>query len=205
LGWGEGSQISRGYPGNKHWRNSQTVLNSAYYNKPFWEGSVTSLEGQAASAAEGGVSGNGDPSVMEMRMRFLPEYVAAFKKVFGSEWPRMSDAYRAIAAYERTIVSDAKKVPFDRYAMGDKKALNDSQKKGMALYNGKANCIACHNGPLASDQRFYATGVPAHPQFKEDPIGQNRTIVAPRMTPASTTSPRIRKTSASGAYRVCAS
>jgi cytochrome c peroxidase len=172
LGWGEGSQISRGYPGNKHWRNSQTVLNSAYYNKPFWEGSVTSLEGQAASAAEGGVSGNGDPSVMEMRMRFLPEYVAAFKKVFGSEWPRMSDAYRAIAAYERTIVSDAKKVPFDRYAMGDKKARNDSQKKGMALYNGKANCIACHNGPLASDQRFYATGVPAHPQFKEDPIGQ---------------------------------
>jgi cytochrome c peroxidase len=172
LGWGDGGQISRGYPGTKHWRNSQTVLNSAYYNKGFWEGSVTSLEGQAPSAAEGGVAGNGDPSVMEMRMRFLPEYVTAFKKVFGSEWPRMNDAYRAIAAYERTVVSDAKKVPFDRYAMGDKKALNDAQKKGMALYNGKANCIACHNGPLASNQQFYATGVPAHPNFKEDPLGQ---------------------------------
>jgi cytochrome c peroxidase len=42
----------------------------------------------------------------------------------------------------------------------------------MALYNGKANCIACHNGPLASNQQFYATGVPDHPQFKEDPVGQ---------------------------------
>jgi cytochrome c peroxidase len=172
LGWGDGGQVSRGYPGTKHWRNSQTVLNSAYYNKLFWEGSVTSLEGQAPSAAEGGVAGNGDPSVMEMRMRFLPEYVAEFKKVFGAEWPRMNDAYRAMAAYQRTVVSDAKKVPFDRYAMGDKKALNAAQLKGMALYNGKAGCIQCHNGSLASDQKFYATGVPAHPNFKEDPIGQ---------------------------------
>jgi cytochrome c peroxidase len=112
MGWGDGGQISRGYPGTKHWRNSQTVINSAYYNKLFWEGSVTSLEGQAPSAAEGGVAGNGDPSVMEMRLRFIPEYVAAFNKVFGSPWPRMNDAYRAIASYERTVVSDATKVPF---------------------------------------------------------------------------------------------
>ena len=35
LGWGDGGAISRGYPGTKHWRNSQTVLNSAYYNKLF--------------------------------------------------------------------------------------------------------------------------------------------------------------------------
>jgi cytochrome c peroxidase len=109
---------------------------------------------------------------MEMRLRFLPEYVAEFKKVFGTEWPRINDAWRAVAAFQRTLNSDAKKVPFDRYAMGDKKALNASQQKGMSLFSGKAGCIQCHNGPLASNQRFYATGVPAHPNFKEDPIGQ---------------------------------
>ncbi|MDP2795254.1 MAG: cytochrome-c peroxidase, partial [Sulfurisoma sp.] len=38
-GWGDAGEISRGYPGTQHWRNSQTVLNSAYYNKLFWEGS----------------------------------------------------------------------------------------------------------------------------------------------------------------------
>ena len=172
LGWGDGGQISRGYPGTKHWRNSQTVLNSAYYNKIFWEGSVTSLEGQAPSAAEGGVAGNGDPSVMEMRLRFIPEYVAAFKKVFGAEWPRMNDAYRAIASYERTVVSDASKVPFDRYAKGDKKALNASQMAGMKLFNGKANCIQCHSGPLASNQQFYDTGLPDFPGFKDDTLYQ---------------------------------
>ena len=171
-GWGDGGEISRGYPGTQHWRNSQTILNSAYYNKIFWEGSVTSLEGQAPSAAEGNVAGNGDPSLMEMRMRFIPEYVSRFKKVFGDEWPRMFHAYQAIAAFERTIVSDAKQVPFDRYAKGDKTALSENAQRGMALYNGKAGCVQCHNGPLASDQKFYALGVPENEVFKTEPLYQ---------------------------------
>jgi cytochrome c peroxidase len=172
LGWGDGGAISRGYPGTKHWRNSQTVLNSAYYNKLFWEGSVTSLEAQAPAAAEGPVAGNGDGSVMEMRLRFIPEYVEAFRKVFGTEWPRINDAWRAVAAYQRTIVTDAKQVPFDRWLAGDKKALSDAQQRGMALYNGKAGCIQCHNGALASDQRFHALGVPEPAAFRDDPLLQ---------------------------------
>lgn len=171
-GWGDAGEISRGYPGTQHWRNSQTVLNSAYYNKLFWEGNVTSLEQQAPAAAEGGVAGNGDRSTMEMRLRFIPEYVASFKKVFGAEWPRMTHAYAAIAAYQRTVVSDASKVPFDRYVKGDKKALNASQLAGMKLFNGKANCIQCHNGPLASDQKFYNLGLPDFSGFKDDALYQ---------------------------------
>ncbi|MBI4273713.1 MAG: cytochrome-c peroxidase [Rhizobiales bacterium] len=171
-GWGDGGEISRGYPGTQHWRNSQTVLNSAYYNKLFWEGNVTSLEAQAPSAAEGNVAGNGDPSLMEMRLRFIPEYVAEFKKVFGTEWPRITQAYQAIAAFERTIVSDAKKVPFDRYMMGDKPALSADALRGFELFKGKAGCIQCHNGPLASDQRFYSLGVPENELFKTDPLYQ---------------------------------
>lgn len=172
LGWGDGGAISRGYPGTKHWRNSQTILNSAYYNKLFWEGNVTSLEGQAPAAAEGAVAGNGDSSVMEMRLRFIPEYVDAFLKVFGTEWPRINDAWRAIAAYQRTVVTDAKQVPFDRWLAGDKKALTESQQRGMTLFNGKANCIQCHNGALVSDQKFYRLGLPEHPGFRDDPLLQ---------------------------------
>lgn len=172
LGWGDGIAISRGYPGTKHWRNSQTVLNSAYYNKLFWEGSVTSLEAQAPAAAEGPVAGNGDGSVMEMRLRFVPEYVQAFRKVFGTEWPRINDAWRAVAAYQRTLVTDARQVPFDRWLAGDRKALSDAQQRGMALYNGKAGCIQCHNGALASDQKFHALGVPEPAEFKDDPLLQ---------------------------------
>lgn len=171
-GWGDGGEISRGYPGTQHWRNSQTVLNSAYLNKLFWEGNVTSLEAQAPAAAEGNVAGNGDRSLMEMRLRFIPEYVERFRKVFGSEWPRMTQAYSAIAAFERTLVSDAKQVPFDRYMAGDKKALSESAQRGMAVFNGKGGCIQCHNGPLATDQRFYSLGVPENEVFKTEPLYQ---------------------------------
>lgn len=172
LGWGDGGQISRGYPGTKHWRNSQTVLNSAYYDKLFWEGNVTSLEQQAPAAAEGGVAGNGDRAMMEIRLRHIPEYVKSFNEVFGAPQPRMTQAYAAIAAFQRTIVSDPAKVPFDRYANGDKKALTTSQLRGMGLFNGKAGCIQCHNGPLASDQRFYALGVPEIEDYADDELLQ---------------------------------
>ena len=152
LGWGDGGAISRGYPGTKHWRNSQTVLNSAYYNKLFWEGNVTSLEGQAPAAAEGAVAGNGDSSVMEMRLRFIPEYVEAFRKVFGTEWPRINDAWRTISAYERTVVTDAKQVPFDRWLAGDKKALSESQQRGMALQRqGRLHQVPQRRIGLGSD------------------------------------------------------
>ncbi|HOV03235.1 MAG TPA: cytochrome c peroxidase [Kaistiaceae bacterium] len=172
LGWGTGGPISFGYPGTQHWRNSQTVLNSAYYYLMFWEGSATSLEGQAPAAAGGAVAGNGDGSMMEMKLRFVPEYVKAFKEVFGTEWPHVAQAWQAIAAFERTIVTDATKVPFDRYLAGDAAALGDAAKRGMELYNGKAGCISCHNGALASDQRFYNTGVPNAKEFTEDELYQ---------------------------------
>jgi cytochrome c peroxidase len=172
LGWGDAQAISRGYPGTKHWRNSQTVLNSAYYNKLFWEGSVTSLEAQAPAAAEGAVAGNGDPAVMEMRLRFIPEYVESFRQVFGTDWPRINDAWRAISTYQRSVVTDPKQVPFDRWLAGGRKALDASQLRGMALYNGKARCLQCHEGALASDQKFHRLGVPEPAAFKDDALLQ---------------------------------
>ena len=37
LGWGDGNDLGRGYPGTMHWRNSQTIVNSGYLTKGwFW-------------------------------------------------------------------------------------------------------------------------------------------------------------------------
>lgn len=164
LGMGERSAVSRGYPGTIHWRNSQTVWNAAHYERLFWDGAVGSLEAQAQSAATGAVAGNGNPAMMEMRLRFVPEYVRRFRAVFGTEWPRLTHAWQAIAAFERTLVSDPARVPFDRWVAGDRDALSPAAVRGWALFSGKAGCIRCHEGPLFSDQRFHALGVPRLPQ-----------------------------------------
>ncbi len=171
-GWGDGGDLSRGYPGTSHWRNSQTVLNAAYYAKLFWAGEVTSLESQAVSAATGNVAGNGDPVMLEERLRQVPEYVERFKEVFGVDRPMIHLAWMAIAAFERTLVSKPEHVAFDRFARGDQAALAPEARRGLALFQGKAGCITCHNGPLASDESYHDLGVPENPTFKTDPLRQ---------------------------------
>ncbi|MFQ5437275.1 MAG: cytochrome-c peroxidase [Paracoccaceae bacterium] len=157
-GWGFNDPLSRGYPGVIHWRNSQTVINSAYLGKLFWTGSAKSLENQAPSAALGAVSGNGERDMVEARLAFIPEYVKRFNDVFGDgDHPKVQNIWRAMAAFERTlIVNDT---PFDKYMNGDKSALSEQQVRGLDLFQGKANCIECHNGPLLTDQKYYNLGI----------------------------------------------
>jgi len=169
-GWSFAEDISRGYPGTVHWRNSQSIINTAFYKKLFWAGSVPSLEAQAPSAAKGGVAGNGENDIMEARLALIPEYRKAFKEVFGSEWPHIMDAWRAIASFERTLVQ--RDTPLDRYLKGDKTALTEEQVRGKALFEGKAGCIRCHNGPLSTDQKYYNIGVPPAPRWEEDGMAQ---------------------------------
>jgi cytochrome c peroxidase len=169
-GWAFAEDISRGYPGSVHWRNSQTIVNSAYLGKLFWAGSAGSLEKQAPSAAKGAVAGNGENDIMEARLALIPEYRKRFKEVFGDTWPLIDNAWRAIASFERTMVQ--KDAPIDKYLKGDKAALTAQQLAGMKLFNGKANCIACHNGALASDQAYYNIGVPPNKRWEEDGLAQ---------------------------------
>lgn len=165
AGWGEPQALSRGYPGTRHWRNAQTIVNSAHYSRLFWDGGADSLEKQAQSAATGAVAGNGDEAMMEMRLRLVPDYVTRFRQVFGTEWPRLHHAWQALAAFQRTLVSDPQQVPFDRWLAGDAAALSEAAQRGYALFTGPAGCLQCHTGPLLSDQAFHNLGVPRHPQF----------------------------------------
>jgi cytochrome c peroxidase len=77
-----------------------------------------------------------------------------------------------VAAYQRTLVTDAKQVPFDRYAMGRQEGLNDAQQRGMALYQRQGRLHPVPQRALASDQKFYRLGVPEHPGFQDDPLCQ---------------------------------
>lgn len=170
IGWQDGAEVCRGYPGTSHWRNCQSIVNSAYYSKLFWAGSAKSLEAQAPSAARGGVAGNGERDVMEERLRQIPEYNKRFKEVFGSQRPELPDAWKAIAAFERTLVQ--RDTPFDLYMLGDKDALGPAELRGKDLFEGKARCIECHDGALFSNEKYYNLGVPPSEIFEDDPLKQ---------------------------------
>jgi len=169
-GWAWSEDLSRGYPGTVHWRNSQTIINSQYLGKQFWAGSAASGEKQAKSAATGAVAGNGESDIMEARLALIPEYRKRFNEVFGDEWPLIANAWRAIAVFEKGLVQTD--TPLDKYLEGDKAALTTEQVRGKAIFEGKGGCIQCHNGALTTDEKYYNIGVPAAARWEEDGLAQ---------------------------------
>ena len=168
-GWGFNDPISRGYPGVVHWRNSQTVVNTGYHSKLFWAGSALSLEAQAPSANKGGVSGNGEDDMMESRLAMTPEYRKRWRGTFGGD-PKIKDAWRAMAAFERYLSQPC--TPGDKFLMGKASAISESAKRGKKLFEGKAKCIECHNGPMLMDEKHYNLGLAQPIEFVENAINQ---------------------------------
>jgi cytochrome c peroxidase len=158
-GWSDVTAIARGYPGTQQLRNAGTIINSAHYQQFLFDGAFDSLEATVRAAGTSSLGNNVDEAMVEMRLRFVPEYVYRFKNVFGTEWPEIADVWKSIAAFVRTIVSNPDDVPFDRYMSGDSDALSKEARRGLDLFLGKAGCIRCHDGPLASDQQFYDVGL----------------------------------------------
>lgn len=165
TGWTNRSQLSDGYPGTKHWRSVPTVMNAAYQKFFFWDGRAGSLEEQAQGPVQAPIEMNQNPAHLVEKLSQIPEYNRRFKEVFGTS-VTFDNVAKAIAAFERTVVS--RNVPFDRYLAGDKSALTEDQVKGFKLFDGKAGCFRCHNGPFLSDHMFHAIGVPETETLQKD-------------------------------------
>jgi len=141
--------VSIGINGRAGQRNAPTVLNALYNKSQFWDGRVTTLEQQAAlpitNPSEMGSASIGDAV---SRVAGDQEYQTQFMQAFG-RGVNEQDMLRAIATYERTLVSFDS--PFDHFIAGDANAISDSAKRGWELFNTKARCNLCH--ALTDNQR----------------------------------------------------
>jgi cytochrome c peroxidase len=137
-------------------RRSPSLLNSAYNATQFWDGRAQSLEDQALipvlSMSEMGMQSR---RALLARLQSMPEYPRRFRQAFGRA-VNLLDMERAIAAFERTLISADS--AFDRYALGDRQALTNQEKRGLILFIGKASCSQCHNGPNFTDNKFHSLG-----------------------------------------------
>lgn len=150
---GDGRPVGAGIHGQRGGRNSPTVWNSAYMTVQFWDGRAATLEEQAlgplVNSKEMGMTSH---DLVIDRIRQIPGYVEAFKKVFPKEkGPTILNAAKAIAAYERTLVTP--NAPFDKYIKGNKKAMNAQQIRGMKLVD-EIGCTSCHTGVNFAGEGF---------------------------------------------------
>lgn len=146
---GDGRPTARGVRGQVGSRNAPTVWNAAFQSVLFWDGRASSLEEQAKGPILNPVEmGLASAAEAERRLAAAAGYRADFAEAFGDETVTFDRIAKAIAAFERTLITpDA---PYDRFVQGDVGALSPAQLRGMALFES-LGCVTCHQGPAFSD------------------------------------------------------
>ncbi|CAN5908674.1 cytochrome c peroxidase [soil metagenome] len=142
-------------------RHAPVIWNVGYWNSAFYaDGRARTLEEAAKGAWAGGNMG-GAPSgaqpeqaaaALNRRAAELAA-IAGYKPLFAAAFPGAKQVTTeqvtgALAAYMRTLVCND--TAYDRYAGGDKAALDEAQQNGLDLFQGKAKCGTCHAPPLFS-------------------------------------------------------
>jgi cytochrome c peroxidase len=157
FGWSDGLPTARGDGMKSLPRNSPTIVNTAFNPIQMWDGRKPTLEAQALGPMESGSEMNQDPAEVAAELGAIPAYVEMFEKAYPGEGITPKTLAKAIASFERTVVSgDA---PFDRWRRGELHAMSEDARQGFALFTGKANCAACHSGWNFTDNSFHNLGL----------------------------------------------
>lgn len=135
---------SMGVNGQTGGRSAPTVWNAAFYSVQFWDGRANLLEDQAKGPITNPIEmGMKDHDQAMHAVKTIPGYEAYFEKAFGKNSMNIVNAAKAIAAFERTLITPNS--AYDRFVKGDKKAMTAQQQKGMNKF-AELGCNGCHSG-----------------------------------------------------------
>lgn len=159
FGWEDGRKTAVGDNMVALRRNSPSILNRAWGQAFFWDGRADSLEAQATGPITSSAEMNMPMGVLLDRLKAIPGYQVRFNAVFPGEGITAENIAKAIATFERTVVSSV--APFDRWIAGDETAISDQEKHGFVVFNTTGTCTTCHSGWTLTDDSFHDIGLPA--------------------------------------------
>ncbi len=142
--WTDGRQKAVGIKGRAGKRNTPTIINSAYQTIFFWDGRASTLEEQALGPIENKDEMGLPLDELVKKLKNIDGYKKLFNEVFGNEGVTKQNIAKAIASFERTIVSQD--TPFDKWIKGDEKAISKDAVEGFEIFINKGKCASCHNG-----------------------------------------------------------
>jgi cytochrome c peroxidase len=143
AGGEDGRSASLGANGQTTRRNAPTLWNIGFQTVLFWDGRSKSLEEQFTQhVLDAHITGYTNEAALLTRLRAIPGYVGAFRRVFKEEIT-LAGLAKAVAAFERTLVTPNSR--FDRYMRGEKNALNAQELRGKEEFR-TVECLACHFG-----------------------------------------------------------
>lgn len=143
-GGDDSRSVSMGVHGKTGGRNAPTVWNSAFHSVQFWDGRAPLLEDQAKGPVANPIEmGMKDVDTAMDRVKTIPGYKVLFDKAFGPGKMTVENAAKAVAAFERTLITPNS--AYDKYVKGDKKAMTSQQVRGMNKF-ASTGCTSCHSG-----------------------------------------------------------
>jgi len=159
LAFTDGQPVSTGINSQQGGRSAPTAINRGFSTAQFWDGRAATLEDQSigpfANLIEHGFASHDE---LIKKINSIKGYKKLFSDVYGESKLTKENVGRAIAAFQRTLISGNS--PFDRFDYdGDQKAISESAKRGKNLFFDKARCNLCHMGTNFSDEKFHNIGI----------------------------------------------
>jgi cytochrome c peroxidase len=150
FAFSEPKETAVGSTGQRHRRNTQSLVNVAYNSNLTWAHSgLNQLEQQilipmfSEDPIELGITGH--ESAVLQRFEKL-DYAVLFEDSFDNRQVTFDKIVKALASYVRSLTSFAS--PFDEYAyQNNDDAMTDAAKRGMELFfSEQFECFHCHGG-----------------------------------------------------------
>src|SRR5262249_17611225 len=153
-----GEKFSKGIRGQLGGRSAPTVINRAYSLDQFWDGRAASLEEQAIGPIANPIEMGHTHDACAAGIAAIPGYKKRFQAVFGTGVVSIDHIAKAIATFERTVLSGNS--PYDKFQAGDKSALSESQQRGMKVFfSDNARCDSCHEGINFTNGKYTNVGI----------------------------------------------
>lgn len=156
-GFADPNRFSVGVDGIAGDRNAMALINLGWDRHFFWDGRSATMEIQALEPV---------PNPIEMHLSWVeamdklnqhPDYPALFKHVFGVDVIDSLLVAKAIAQFERTLISGNSK--YDKVRRGQA-LLTEIERLGESIFfSEKGDCFHCHNYPFFNSPEFHNNGL----------------------------------------------
>jgi cytochrome c peroxidase len=148
-------------------RRAPTLINRAYGKSQFYDGRAATLEEQIKGPVTNPNEMGSSPEAVTAAISKVAGYGAMFQRAFGDAQVTFERVTKAIASFERTILSGNS--PYDRYILGDKQAISAQAKRGLQRFERAGECNECHSGFNFTDEKFASLGI--DPALKTPDLG----------------------------------
>jgi cytochrome c peroxidase len=169
---------------------SSSIINAAYGLIFAWDGRADSRVERRSGRA--GVEMNLPIDQLLAKLKGIPEYAPLFEAAFPKQGIVPDTIAKAIATYERTVVSG--RARFDEWIGGNDKAISEDAKRGFLTFNTKGKCSSCHSGWNFTDDSFHDIGLAS-----ED-IGRGKFLLGVPKAEHAFKTPGLREITRRGPY-----